>query len=73
MRNRISLEPEAVEVANANSKPPLIFQMPPWKGRKVLEEAQDAPVCMYPADVRKIDVRMGEWGRFQSISSTRTI
>ncbi len=62
MRNRISLEPEAVEVANANCTPPLIFQMPPWKGREVLEEAQNAPVCMYPADVRKLDVNTGERG-----------
>lgn len=62
MKNRISLEPEAVEVANANCTPPLIFQMPPWKGREVLEEAQNAPVCMYPADFRKLDVNTGEWG-----------
>lgn len=63
MENRVSLEPEAVEVSNANSKPPLIFQMPPWKGREVLEEAQNAPVCMYPAGVRKIAVSTGEWGK----------
>lgn len=62
MGNRISLESEAVEVANANSKPPLIFQMPPWKGREVLEKAQNAPVCMYPAGVRQIAVNTGEWG-----------
>lgn len=73
MENRISLELEAVEVANANSKPPLIFQLPPWKGREVLEEAQNAPVCMYPAGVRKIAVNTGKWGKFRSISSARNI
>lgn len=62
MECRISLEPEAAEVSAANSKPPLIFQMPPRKGREVLEEAQSAPVCMYPADVRKIAVDTGKWG-----------
>ncbi len=48
MENRVSLEPEAVEVSNANSKPPLIFQMPPWKGREVLEEAQKLGALPYP-------------------------
>lgn len=62
MERRISLEPEAAEVSAANSKPPLIFQLPPWKGRQVLEEAQSTPVCMYPADVRKIAVNTGKWG-----------
>ena len=62
MECRISLEPETAEVSAANSKPPLIFQMPPRKGREVLEEAQSAPVCMYPADVRKIAVDTGKWG-----------
>lgn len=45
MGNRISLEPEAAEVSDANSKAPFIFQMPPWKGREVLEEAQSGPAC----------------------------
>ena len=62
MERRISLEPEAVEVSDANSKPPLIFQLPPWKGRQVLEEAQTTPVCMYPADISKITVNTGKWG-----------
>lgn len=62
MQNRISLEPEAVAVANANAKPPLIFQIPPRKGREVLEEAQNTPVCMYPAVIRKVDVNTGGWG-----------
>lgn len=63
MKNRISLEPEAVEVANASAKPPLIFQLPPWEGRQVLEEAQNTPVCMYPANVRKTAVDTGDWGK----------
>lgn len=62
MGNRISLEPEALEVCNASAKPPLIFQMPPWKGREVLEEAQNTPVHMYPADVTSIVVNTEKWG-----------
>ena len=62
MGNRISLELDALEVCNANAKPPFIFQLPPWKGREVLEEAQNTPVHMYPADVTSIDVNTGKWG-----------
>ncbi len=62
IERRISLEPEAVEVSDANSKPPFIFQLPPWKGRQVLEEAQSTPVCMYPADIGKITINTGKWG-----------
>lgn len=62
IERRISLEPEAVEVSDANSKPPFIFQLPPWKGRQVLEEAQSTPVCMYPADICKITINTGKWG-----------
>lgn len=63
MRNRISLEPEAVVVCDANSTPPFLFQMPPCKGRKVLEEAQSTPVPVYPAVIRDIIVNTGEWGK----------
>ena len=40
MIKRISLEPAAIEVSDANAVPPLIFQLPPCKGREVLEEVQ---------------------------------
>lgn len=62
MRKRISLEPEAVEVSNANSIPPLIFQLPPEQGRKVLEKAQSTPISMYPADITRMIVNTGRWG-----------
>ncbi|MDE5908524.1 MAG: alpha/beta hydrolase [Lachnospiraceae bacterium] len=62
MIKRISLEPEAVEVSNANSIPPLIFQLPPAQGREMLEKAQSTPICMYPADITCITVRAGRWG-----------
>lgn len=50
-------------VCDANSTPPFLFQMPPCKGRKVLEEAQSTPVHMYPAVIRDIIVNTGEWGK----------
>ena len=42
--------------------PPLIFQMPPEQGRRALEEAQDAPVYKYPADISREWVSTGMWG-----------
>ncbi|MCD2492779.1 alpha/beta hydrolase [Lacrimispora sp. NSJ-141] len=63
MRKRISLEPEAVAVSNANAVPPLIFQLPPCEGRQVLEKAQDTPICMFPACIQKTMVNTGEWGK----------
>lgn len=65
MVKRISLEPEALEICEASSVPPLIFQLPPWQGRQILEKAQSAPVCMYPARVQKTMLDTGKWGRIQ--------
>lgn len=63
MKRRISLEPEALEVCIANSKPPLIFQLPPEKGREILEKAQSTPICMYPANIQNTVADTGKWGR----------
>lgn len=62
MRRCIPLEAAAEAVCNQSAIPPLIFQLPPEQGRKMLEEAQSTPVSMYPADisVRKTDT--GKWG-----------
>lgn len=51
MKRCVPLEPAAEAVCNQSSVPPLIFQLPPEQGRKVLEEAQDTPVYKYPADI----------------------
>mgnify|MGYP000385249344 CR=1 FL=1 len=40
MKRCIPLEKAAEQVSMENSKPPLIFQLPPCKGREVLEEVQ---------------------------------
>lgn len=63
MAERISLEPEAVAVCDANAAPPFLFQLPPWRGRELLEEAQSTPVCMCPANIRRTVMNTGKWGR----------
>lgn len=62
MKRCVLLEPEAEAVCEANSTPPLIFELPPEKGREVLERAQDAPVYMYPARAGRVNVDTGRWG-----------
>lgn len=62
MKRCVPLEPAAEEVCNQASVPPLIFQLPPGQGRKVLEEMQDSPVYKYPADISSACVNTGVWG-----------
>lgn len=63
MKKRISLEPEAIAVSNESAVPPLIFQLPPWRGRQILEAAQSTPIEMYPANIQKTLVDAGRWGK----------
>lgn len=62
MKRCVPLEPAAEAVCNQSSAPPLIFQMPPKQGRRVLEETQNAPVFKYPADISSDCVDTGKWG-----------
>lgn len=62
MEKRISLEPEAIAVCKESAIPPLIFQLPPARGRQVLEKAQSTPICMYPANVQMTIMNTGRWG-----------
>ncbi|MGN0334651.1 MAG: alpha/beta hydrolase [Lachnospiraceae bacterium] len=61
MKKRISLEPEAVAVCNEAAVPPRIYQLPPVKGREMLERIQSTPVGMYPANIEKIFVYTENW------------
>lgn len=63
MNQRVQLEPEAQEVSCQSAVPPRIYQLPPQKGRQVLEEAQKSPVCLCPADVDAVMANTGAWGR----------
>lgn len=62
MKRCVPLEPAAEEVCNQSSVPPLIFQLPPEQGRRVLEEAQDTPVYKYPAEISFDCINTGIWG-----------
>lgn len=62
MKRCVPLEPAAEDVCNQSSVPPLIFQMSPEQGRKVLEEAQDTPVYKYPAGITWDCIDTGVWG-----------
>ncbi len=56
------LETAAEAVCDQNSICPLIFQLPPEQGRRLLETAQETPVRLYPATVSSIRIRTGKWG-----------
>jgi len=62
MKRCVPLEAAAEAVCDQSAIPPLIFQLPPEQGRKVLEKAQDIPVYMYPADISKTEIETGGWG-----------
>jgi len=48
--NTVVLEPAARELAEAFSKPPFLYQMDPAAARRVLDEAQSAPIDKPPVD-----------------------
>lgn len=62
MKRCVPLEAAAEAVCTQNARLPLIFQLPPAQGRKILEEAQDTPVYKYPADVSRREIHTGRWG-----------
>lgn len=61
MKRSVPLEAAAEAVCDQSAIPPLIFQLPPEQGRKVLEEAQNTPVYKYPANisVSEINTKIG--------------
>ncbi len=62
MKRLVCLEPAANEVCDANSTPPLIFQLPPAEGRMKLNEAQNSPIYKAPAMIDTVSVSTGRWG-----------
>ncbi|MGW1785920.1 alpha/beta hydrolase [Streptomyces sp. NPDC002143] len=58
----VILEPAARDVAEGFSKPPFLYEMAPADARKVLEDAQSAPVSKLPVDEEWITVpaRVGD-------------
>lgn len=62
MKRCVPLEAAAEAVCNQSAIPPLIFQLSPAQGRKVLEEAQNTPVYKYPAKITVKETCTGKWG-----------
>lgn len=62
MKRCVPLEPAAEAVCKQSAVPPLIFQLPPEQGRRVLEETQDTPVYKYPARISSDCINTGRWG-----------
>lgn len=62
MKQRIPLEQAALQVCIDSARPPRIYQLPPWRGRLKLDEAQSSPVYMYPATVCMTHFDTGIWG-----------
>jgi acetyl esterase len=52
----VVLEPAARELADAFSKPPFIYQMEPAAARRVLDDAQSAPIEKLPVDEEWITI-----------------
>jgi acetyl esterase len=56
------LEKAAREFAEATAKPPFLFQIPPEKGRKAVDEVQSSPVKKPDAAIEDLSVRGGPKG-----------
>jgi acetyl esterase len=59
MTTRIQLEPEAQAFADANAKPPFLFELGPERGRGVLDEVQSRPVSLLPVDIEDLTIKDG--------------
>ena len=58
----VPLEQAAEQVSINSSRCPLIFQLPPARGREILEELQNSPVYKFPADTVSYQINTGKWG-----------
>ncbi|MDO4275409.1 MAG: alpha/beta hydrolase [Eubacteriales bacterium] len=65
MVRKVQLEKAAEAVSNAAVPCPRIYQLPPREGRQVLEQTQDSPVYMYPAEIQSTMVMTKNWGRLR--------
>lgn len=63
MKRSVPLEKAAEAVCDQSAVPPLIFQLPPEQGRRILEDAQDTPVYKYPAEISVREIDTLKWGK----------
>lgn len=63
MKRFVVLEKAAKKVCDESAKPPLVFNLPPEKGREILNHMQDSPVYKYSAEIQTIAIDTGKWGK----------
>lgn len=56
------LEPEAAEFAKSTDTPPFLFQLPPTKGRKTVDEVQSSAIDMPAIDEEWLTIEGGPTG-----------
>jgi len=62
MAQAVQLEPAAQEFAKATANPPFLFDMPPAKGREVVDQVQSSPIDKPDVDIEDIKVPGGPTG-----------
>ncbi|WP_219507881.1 alpha/beta hydrolase [Nonomuraea ceibae] len=60
------LEPAAQAFAEATSRPPFLFQLPPQEGRKIVDDVQSGPVHLPAVDEEWITVPGGPTGQVRA-------
>jgi hypothetical protein len=60
-----TLEPAAQAFADATSKPPFLFDLPPAEGRKAVDDVQSGPISKPDVDIEDITVEGGPTGQVQ--------
>lgn len=68
MKRCVPLETAAELVCEQSAVPPLIFQLPPEQGRRMLESVQNSPVYLHPADISVRETDTGKWGNISVYS-----
>src|SRR5436305_98899 len=58
-----TLEPAAQAFADATSKPPFLFDLPPAEGRKAVDDVQSGAISKPDADIEDITVEGGPTGQ----------
>lgn len=57
------LEPAAQEFADANAKPPQLYDLPPAEGRKIVDSVQDGDIPAPPVDITDLMIGGGPSGQ----------
>ncbi|MCF1685595.1 alpha/beta hydrolase [Tetragenococcus halophilus] len=63
MTERISLEKAAIDFSKDNAEHPRIYELPPKKGRDLLEQVQESSVKKLEIDIEDQKIDTGDWGK----------